>query len=409
MNRILHLGLGRFHRGHQAVYYQKSGGWKVTASSMRSPDERDKLREVKNHYPVLELTYDSEIITWIDCIDEALSLQEDMKRLFEVFTSPETKIVTVTVTEKGYCLDQSGKLDVANHPGIKHDLANMSTPETLIGFLAHGLQLRKEPLTIISCDNLSENGEKLESAVFQFLSLKRDITEIKKRVSFPNTMVDRIVPALLAEKVAELEARHRLGKSELIATEKFSQWVIEDKFMGERPAWKGVEFVKDVKPFEKMKLRLLNASHSYLAYAGLNRGYQFVHEAIHDETLNSNVMNMLTLEVIPLLSVPVGFDVDSYVDQLMSRFRNYKLPHQLKQIAMDGSQKMPQRIFSSLIEAKTKKTPHSLLLQASDEWMEFLWNSREGKIDDPKADELLQEISLGKEKWKSNLLEKFTS
>lgn len=408
MNRILHLGLGRFHRGHQAVYYQKSGGWKVTASTMRSPDERDKLREVKLRYPVLELTYDSENLTWIDCIDEVLSLHEDIKRLYEVFASPETKIVTVTVTEKGYCLDQAGQLDVAHHLGIQHDLISRKPPETLIGFLAYGLQLRKEPLTIISCDNLSGNGQKLESAVMQFLSLKSDITDIEKRVSFPNTMVDRIVPALLPEKVAELEARHRLGKSELIATEKFSQWVIEDKFMGERPNWTGVEFVKDVKPYEEMKLRLLNASHSYLAYAGLNRGYQFVHEAIHDETLNSNVMNMLTHEVIPLLPVPTGFDVDSYVDQLMSRFRNYKLPHQLKQIAMDGSQKMPQRIFSSLIEAKHKNKSHALLLQAADEWMEFLWSFREKKIDDPKAADLLREINLGKDKWKSNLMEKFT-
>lgn len=405
MKRILHLGLGRFHRGHQAVYYQNSGGWKVTASTMRSPEERDKLRAVNHRFPVLELAYDTERLTWVDCIDEVLSLKHDRKRLLEVFTSPDTEIVTITVTEKGYCLNSLGELDL-RHPGIQHDLASPDSPETLIGFLAHGLRLRTYPITIISCDNLSGNGEKLESAILKFLEQKKDSADIKKRVSFPNTMVDRIVPALLPEKVAELETRHRLGKSELIATEKFSQWVIEDNFMGDKPSWPGVEFVKRVKPYEEMKLRLLNATHSYLAYAGLNRGYQFVHEAIHDEKLQSHVLNMLTLEVVPLLSIPLGFDVESYVDQLMSRFRNYKLPHQLKQIAMDGSQKMPQRIFSSLIEAKVRKTPHALLLLAVDEWFEFLWNSREDKIDDPKAGELLVGTNQGKEKWKEDLMEK---
>lgn len=406
MNRILHLGLGRFHRGHQAVYYQNSGGWKVTASTMRSSEERDKLRAVNHRFPVLELAYDTERLTWIDCIDEVLSLKHDRKRLLEVFASPETKIMTITVTEKGYCLNSQGELDTS-HPGIQSDLASSDSSETLIGFLAHGLQLRTDPITIISCDNLSGNGEKLESAVLKFLELKQGPTDIGKRVSFPNTMVDRIVPALLPEKVAELEARHRLGKTELIATEKFSQWVIEDHFMGEKPSWPGVEFVKHVKPYEEMKLRLLNATHSYLAYAGLNRGYQFVHEAVHDEALNAHVLNMLTLEVVPLLSIPIGFNVDSYVDQLMSRFRNYKLPHQLKQIAMDGSQKMPQRIFSSIIEAKNRKAPHALLLLAVDEWFEFLWNSRNGSINDPKAAELLKNITLGKENWKNHLLGRF--
>ena len=409
MNQILHLGLGRFHRGHQAVYYQKAGDIKVISSTMRSAEERKKLREVNLRYPVLELSHDSEKLTWIDCIEDALSLKDDLDKLLKVFTDPHTSIVTLTVTEKGYCLDQSGKLDL-NHESIQLDLIHPERPMSAIGFIALGLRNRKSELTIISCDNLRENGKKLEAAVYIFMEkCGVDTAWFQSNVTFPNTMVDRIVPALLPDKITELEKQFGLSHSELIATEKFSQWVIEDRFATDRPDWDkvGVQFVSDVRPFEEMKLRLLNASHSYLAYAGLNRGYQFVHEAISDDSLHTHVNNMLKQEVIPLLPIPEGFDVEAYVDQLISRFRNNKLPHQLKQIAMDGSQKMPQRIFSSIAEAKLKNTPHALLLMATDEWMNFLWNSRESKIDDPKAAELLKDIGLGKEQWKSNLLKRF--
>jgi fructuronate reductase len=404
MNQILHLGLGRFHRGHQAVYYQKAGNWKVISSTMRSSDERDKLRQVHLRYPVLELSHGSEQLTWIECIQEALSLQDDLERLMEVFVSPETRIVTLTVTEKGYCLNSSGELDL-NHEGIKKDLKHPHQPQTAIGLLALGLMNRKEKLTILSCDNLRDNGKKLENAILKFT----EATGHKfppNRYSFPSTMVDRIVPALLPEKVSQLEKSHQLKNSELIATEKFSQWVIEDNFINGRPDWEkvGVEFVIDVKPYEEMKLRLLNAAHSYLAYAGLNRGYQFVHEAITDKDLHSTILMMLKSEVIPQLKIPVGFDVNGYIDQLTNRFLNGKLPHQLKQIAMDGSQKMPQRIFSSIHEAKKRNLPSNLLMKATREWLEFLWNSRNGKIDDPKADELLRNISAGKEKWEQELL-----
>lgn len=402
MNKILHLGLGRFHRGHQAVYFQHTGEWKVIASSMRSADEKNKLKKSGLLYPVLEFTHEGETLKWIDCIEEVLSLNEDLPRLLELIRSPEIQIITLTVTEKGYCLNSSGELDLT-HAGIQHDLKNPETPTTAIGLLSLGLSKRKEKLTIISCDNLRENGRKLEAAVRSFCSsVGRSLPEI----AYPNTMVDRIVPALRPEKIAEIEANHNLSHSEIIATEKFSQWVIEDNFAGEKPAWNkvGVQFVSDVKPFEEMKLRLLNASHSYLAYAGLNRGYTYVHEAIGDKTLLENVRHMMKVEVVPLLVLPSGFDIQKYIDDLILRFRNDKLPHQLKQIAMDGSQKMPQRIFSSIHDARKSDRSHDLLLKATDEWMNFLWNSQKEKIDDPKANELLAGIGEGKDPWKKKLL-----
>lgn len=404
MNKILHLGLGRFHRGHQAVYYQHTGEWKVISSTMRSPEEKNKLKKTGLLYPVLEFTHEGETLKWIDCIEEVLSLSEDLPRLLELMASPEIKIITLTVTEKGYCLNSSGGLDLS-HQGIQHDQKNPENPVTAIGLLSFGLSKRKDKVTIISCDNLRENGNKLEAAVRSF---SKSSGRFLPEISFPNTMVDRIVPALLPEKIAELEAYHNLSNSEIVATEKFSQWVIEDKFAGERPDWSkvGVQFVSDVRPFEEMKLRLLNASHSYLAYAGLNRGYSFVHEAIGDENLLENVRHMMKVEVIPLLILPFGFDIQKYTEDLIYRFQNNKLPHQLKQIAMDGSQKMPQRIFSSIHEARKSHRSHDILLKATDEWLNFLWNSKDQKIDDPKANELMAEIAQGKETWKRNLLAK---
>jgi fructuronate reductase len=404
MNKILHLGLGRFHRGHQGVYYQHTGNWKVISSSMRSAEEKNKLLKAGLRYPVLELSHEGEKLMWIDCIEEALALNEDLPRLLKLIASPEIKIITLTVTEKGYCLKSSGELDT-NHPGIQHDLNNPKAPQTVIGLLSLGLSERKEKITIISCDNLRENGRKLEAAIESF---NKSAGRPMPYGSFPNTMVDRIVPALLPEKIAELEKRHNLSHSELIATEKFSQWVIEDKFSEGKPAWEkvGVQFVSDVRPYEEMKLRLLNASHSYLAYAGLNRGYSFVHEAIHDKVLLENIRHMMKEEVIPLLTLPDGFDANRYVEDLIFRFRNDKLPHQLKQIAMDGSQKMPLRIFSSIEAARKSERSHNVLLIVADEWLNFLWNSREGNIDDPKAGEFLAGISQGKELWKKQLLGK---
>lgn len=409
MRTILHLGLGRFHRGHQAVYYQKAGGWRVISSTMRSPDERDKLRAVNLRYPVLELSHDSENLIWIDCIGEALSLHHDLPRLLEVIKDSTTEIVTLTVTEKGYCLNSQGELDF-QHKGIVQDLSNPEAPSTAIGFLALGLMKRKSPLTVISCDNVSENGKKLSAAVLSYMKkLGWDAEGSFSRTSFPCTMVDRIVPALLPEKIAELEQQHGLKNSELIATESFSQWVIEDDFKTPRPDWDkvGVEFVKDVRPFEEIKLRVLNASHSYLAYGGLNRGYRFVHETMGDETLRKNVIGMVRDEIDPSLPVPDGHNPETYLNLMIGRFMNFKLPHQLRQIAMDGSLKIPLRILPSIREARQHQLPCPLLLRAVDEWLEFLWNNKDSKIDDPKAQELLSGSEEGKSAWKQRVWESF--
>jgi fructuronate reductase len=394
---ILHLGLGHFHRGHQAVYYQKTHD-KVISLSMRSSEARDKLRKVNLRYPVVELSADASEVTWINCIQDALSATEDFKRIMECFVMSDLEIITLTITEKGYDLNAQGELDLLK-PGITHDLKNPNTPTSAMGILALGLKQRrlagKNPLTVMSCENLRDNGHKLGNALKKYLAtLKwdKDLLWITEKIKFPNTMVDRIVPTLLPEKVLSLEKEFNLPEgSELIGTEKFSQWVIEDNFALTRPNWDavGVQFVKNVRPFEEMKLKLLNASHSYLAYAGLNRGFQFVHEAIQDKELRENVLRLYQ-EVTPLLEIPVGFDLSQYKIDLVKRFENNKLPHQLKQIAMDGSQKLPQRIFPSLTSAETRNLPHEVLTIVVKEWFKYcLFVLEKNKLpDDPESTDM---------------------
>lgn len=406
--RILHLGLGRFHRGHQAVYYQRLSrlgeSWGVVSLSMRSPGARDELRGVNCRYPVLELGRDKEEVVLVEPIREALDATQDIEKVLEYFCDPKIELITLTITEKGYCLKSDGTLDRENS-GIKHDLTRPSHPQTAIGLLSLGLSLRREKisqgLTILSCDNLRENGVKLKKALYEFSSPElRDWLE--KNVSFPNTMVDRIVPALDPVKESQFEKNYHLSaKSHLIATETFSQWVIEDHFKGARPHLEkvGVEFVKDVRPYEEMKLRLLNASHSYLAYAGILKGHTFVHEAVSDPELKKDIEELMLKEVAPLLQLPPGFDVVRYSQSLLERFTNHKLPHQLRQIAMDGSQKIPQRILPSLFEARKRGTPHEVLTKAIHAWLDFLWSERNQKIDDPMSAEFLKLDKSSKEKW----------
>lgn len=418
--RILHLGLGRFHRGHQAVYFQKMAGlgdhrWGTISLSMRSTDARDQLMAVDLKYPVLELSEKQEQMIWVEAIQEVQAASADFEALMKNFCLPEIEIITLTVTEKGYCLTVQGELDLG-HPQIKNDLRNPERPTSAIGILALGLKTRKqhnqEGLTILSCDNLRQNGQKLHGAVVKYISALGQtelLSWINTHVSFPDTMVDRIVPALTPEKVSEIEARYRLEKSELIATEEFSQWVIEDKFIKARPPWDkvGVEFVQDVKPFEEMKLRLLNAAHSYLAYAGLNRGHQYVHQAVADHELNKNVSALMFNEVIPLLAIPKGFDVSIYCQQLLQRFHNKSLPHQLKQIAMDGSLKLPQRIFPSLILAPHRNIPHQVLEDTLVEWLNFCWgkiSNNPKELEDPIREEWSKLSFNSKSEWIEQVL-----
>jgi fructuronate reductase len=392
--RILHLGLGRFHRGHQAAYYQKLADrgdfrWGVCAFSMRSTGARDEMRELKCKYDVVEWSEDGSKTSSVESIRRVGDVSADRELLRSCFESPTTELITLTVTEKGYALTAQGELDFSN-PEIMHDLLNPDRPRSTIGILAWGLRLRQRStapgLTILSCDNLRDNGGNLKRAVRAFqekLGWTSEASWCASHVTFPGTMVDRIVPAASAQTPA--------GQ---ITTESFSQWVIADDFIGHRPPWEtvGVEYVSDVRPFEDMKLRLLNAAHSLLAYGGALRGHRFVHEAVTDTELRSRIEQLFS-EVVPVLEIPRGFDVTGYTRRLLERFNNSNLPHSLQQIAMDGSQKLPQRILPSIQAARDRGLPTTQLAQVISDWQEYVWQSLHGMWDlkDPLAT-LLQRL-----------------
>ncbi|MES2964274.1 MAG: mannitol dehydrogenase family protein [Bdellovibrionota bacterium] len=404
---ILHLGLGRFHRAHQAVYFQRLADefndqrWTITSFSMRTADARDAMIAVDHRYPVVETEKAETKFRWIDRIREVGALGLDRELFLSRMTDPVLEMVTLTITEKGYCLDVDGRLDL-NSAEIKSDLASPEEPKSAIGALAHGLIQRfsdsspsSRRLTILSCDNLRANGDRLQNAVIAYLEKlgRADVVAIlKEHVTFPCSMVDRIVPSLSNDARKKFETEIGLVHPELIATEAFSQWVIEDRFARPRPPLDkvGVDFVKSVRAHEDMKLRLLNAAHSFLAYAGLMRGHSYVHEAAGDPELREWTRRLIFDEAGPLL----GTDIDwkSYGERVMKRFENSKLPHSLRQIAMDGSVKIPQRLLPTIEESIRSHASSPACDMAVASWIAFLHREfgPDGghKVEDPAAQRL---------------------
>lgn len=269
---------------------------------------------------------------------------------------PQVAIVSLTITEKGYCADPAtGQLD-KNNPLIVHDLANPTQPKSALGYIVEALRLRKEkslsPFTVMSCDNVQENGHVAKAAVLELANLIDSElgSWIETNVTFPCTMVDRIVPAATEETLSQINELLGVADPCGIACEPFRQWVIEDNFVADRPDWDlaGAEFVSDVVPYEEMKLRMLNGSHSFLAYLGYLGGYDHISDTMTDQGYRKAVFDMMMQAQAPSLNIPQGTDLKSYAEQLIERFTNPSLKHKTGQIAMDGSQKIPQRMGGSL-------------------------------------------------------------
>ncbi|MEP3348748.1 MAG: mannitol dehydrogenase family protein [Marinomonas sp.] len=356
---IVHIGLGAFHRAHQAVYVEKNlnrnlgGDWGICAVNIRSNRQLvDQLKTRDCRYHIAEYTDNQHAeLREINAIRDALFAGGDKEALFEKLLSPHTKIVTLTVTEKGYYVTPSDKKLRRDDPSIQHDMQSPSTPKTAPGILVEALFRRKAlglaPFTILSCDNMPNNGEITRQAVCELASLrsKEFAKWIKENVAFPCSMVDRIVPAMTDESRARLRAELDCNDPNAVMCEAFSQWVVEDNFPLGRPDWEldGVQMVKDVHPFETMKLRLLNGSHSLLAYVGSAAKLNTVADAAADPKLVALIRHYMTLEAAPTLNMPESVDVQAYIENLIRRFSNDSLQHKLSQIGMDGSQKIPQR------------------------------------------------------------------
>lgn len=402
---IVHFGVGAFHRAHQALYTQEAiaaqpGPWGICGVAPRSPGVRSAMMAQDNLYTLVERATDGVTTQVVGSVREVLHAQVELETVTDRIAAASTRIITLTITEKGYCLDPaSGRLNEA-HPGIVHDLADRKNPKSVIGTLALGLRARRQKgggrLTILSCDNILENGHAIEFALTRFLELvDRKLGDwVAENVAFPCSMVDRIVPAPTETSRRLAEEQIGLRDEAAVACESFRQWVIEDRFATERPAWDavGATLVRNVVPYETMKLRLLNGSHSALAYLGCLWGYQTIAQAIRDPSLHALILRMMEQEVSPTLSVPPEVDLAAYRARLLRRFADPGLAHRTWQIAMDGSQKLPPRLLATIRERLATGQPFDCLALVVAAWMRYVIGVDEAgkriEVSDPKADHL---------------------
>ena len=402
---IVHLGIGAFHRAHQAVYTDDvlalpGGDWGICGVSLRQRTVQDQLDPQDGLYCVVERDGRGDLCRVIGAVKETLFAPDDPATLVARMADPATRIVSLTVTEKGYCHDPaSGKLNL-NDPGIAQDLSTPDRPSTAIGFVAAALNLRRlageRPFTVMTCDNLPHNGRMLAGLVAAYAAeLDPALADwVRAEVAFPCTMVDRIVPATTEEGLEALAKQIGLRDEAAVICEPFRQWVIEDNFTLGRPAWEtaGAQMVEDVGPFEDMKLRLLNGSHSMLAYLGYLAGYGTIADTMANPAFARLVRRYMDEEASPTLALPPGVDLTSYKDQLIERFRNPALKHRTWQIAMDGSQKLPQRLLSVVRQRIAQGGSFELAALAVAAWMRYVTGEDEqgGAIDvrDPLAGRL---------------------
>ncbi|MBM6606773.1 fructuronate reductase [Enterobacteriaceae bacterium RIT814] len=385
-SRIVHFGFGAFHRAHQAlltdrVLNAEGGDWGICEISLFSGDKlMSQLRAQDHLFTVLEKGADGNQPIIVGAVHECLNAKLDsLAAIIEKFCEPQVAIVSLTITEKGYCIDPAtGKLDVQNER-ILHDLENPTEPHSAPGILVEALHRRRErgltPFSVLSCDNIPDNGHVVKNAVLGMAQKRSpELAEwIAEHVSFPGTMVDRIVPAATDASLAEIADVLGVDDPCAISCEPFIQWVVEDNFVAGRPAWEaaGVQLVQDVLPWEQMKLRMLNGSHSFLAWLGYLSGFAHISDCMQDEALRQAARQLMLTEQAPTLRI-TGVDLDAYADSLIDRFTNPALQHRTWQIAMDGSQKLPQRMLEGIRVHLQRGTPWPLLALGVAGWMRYV-------------------------------------
>ena len=410
---MVHIGPGAFFRAFIAPYTDEAMGagsangedWGIIAVSLKSPTAREALVPQGCVYTALERGPKGDTLRQVEAITDVLVAPEDPRAVLDVLTQPEIRIVSLTVTEKGYCHNPRNGSLRTDHPDIAHDIATNDAPRTALGFLVLALSRRREagipPFTVLCCDNLPANGAMLRQLVTE-LAGQRDSAGfsaglanwIETHVAFPSTMVDRITPATTAADLEDFATISGSYDSALVIHEPFRQWVIEDDFPQGRPAWHlaGAQMVADVERHELMKIRCLNGTHSALAYLGYLAGHETISDAVADTAFKRLCERLWQDEILPTVPQPEGEDLPAYCAALMSRYCNPAIQHRTWQIAMDGSQKLPQRILGTLRDnLASGRMPRGLCLVIAS-WIRYVAGTDEAgqpiDVRDPMADHL---------------------
>ncbi|MFZ4878756.1 mannitol dehydrogenase family protein [Janthinobacterium sp. Mn2066] len=405
---IVHIGVGGFYRAHQAVYLDDllalpgHAQWGYCGVGLLPSDAamRDAMQSQDGLYTVVERSAAGDTARVIGCVGEYLYAPDDPAAVLEKLAAPSTLIVSLTITEGGYYVNQgTGEFD-ATHPDIVYELAHPQAPRCSFGYLLAALSLRRQrglpPFTILSCDNLQHNGDVTRSMLLAFAALRdADLAQwLAAHCSFPNSMVDRITPATTDEHRALVRDSFGIADAWPVVCEPFRQWVIEDAFPHGRPAWElvGAQMTHDVLPYEKMKLRLLNASHQALCYIGMLLGYTYAHEAMNDAGIRALVRRMMDDEVTPLLDTVEGVDLAAYKDTLIERFSNPAVRDQLARIGTEGSARIPKFVLPSVREALAQGRAIKLLGFTVACWFRYLeGHDEQGNtlpLNDPYAERL---------------------
>jgi mannitol 2-dehydrogenase len=404
---IMHMSIGGFHRSHQAVYVDDvlakgNNEWGICAIGLMPQDKKniDKLKEQDTLYTVLERNAEADTARVVGSIIEVMHAPSSPKAVLERLSNEEIKILSLTVTEKGYCYDSDKNLDQTNE-FIQHDVTNPDAPKTALGYIVSGLKNRKnngkKPFTVMSCDNLPGNGHLTQKLVLQFAELvDAELAQwIKEKVTFPNSMIDRITPITTDDIVETIKAKFQIDDAWPVVCEDYIQWILEDNFCNGRPPLEvaGVQIVDDVDPYEKMKVRLLNGSHSALSYLSYLMGYREVDKAMADPLISNFVRSYMDQDITPTLPNVPGIDLDAYKDKLIERFSNPAISDQVQRLAEDGSQKIPNAILPCITHQLETGGSIKFTILALTGWFRYLTavdeNLKPIEIKDPLSEKLI--------------------
>ncbi|NAZ87069.1 mannitol dehydrogenase family protein [Kineococcus indalonis] len=413
---VVHLGVGGFHRAHQAVYLDELARrghreWGLVGVGMHSPRMGEALGPQDLLYTVVERGPQEERARVVGVMTRYLLTAQDPGAVVDALADERTRLVTLTITGTGYRVDPHGGGFDADDDELRADLENPGEPRTVFGLLTAALERRRgagtAPFTVLSCDNMPHNGEAARTAVVSFARLRDErhggnlAGWVEEHVAFPGCMVDRITPATTEEERDAIAASTGVDDRWPVITEPFTQWVVEDRFSAGRPPLEevGVQFVDDVAPYETMKTRLLNASHTALGYLGHLAGYRTIDELMADDVFRDYLVHLMADEIVPLLPPVPGIDLAEYQRTLVERLSNPRMGDQLLRLCRRGSTKMPNYVLPSLRAALERGRPHQLLVLAVAGWMRFLrgydYAGEQIPVEGPLSDELVERAQEG--------------